>query len=132
MGEFRTPGVVVVVVVLLLASGCSWSRQRINVQGFHQKAEQVVPGETRAMELEVIFGTPAARVQELSGGEKMHVYSFGEAKTNGLTLILVNISRTNMGVDSGYFIEDSSGVIREKMISNNSRDLPWEWWAFGE
>lgn len=125
----------VVPVLLLLPlflGACTFARQKINVEQFHEKAELVVPGETKADELVDILGSPPNAILPLKEGKKVYVYTFGQGKTKGLTLILFNVSKTNVGIDSGYFFIDRNDTVEEKVISNNSREVPWEWWAFGD
>lgn len=116
----------------MAAGGCTWARQRTNVADFHQKVESVIPGTTRADQLKSILGTePNTRVNA-AGGKTIYVYNFGDAKTKGLTLLLINISKTNVGGDTAYLVVNRQGVVEEMFISSNSKDLPWEFWAFGD
>ena len=127
----RFSGVVILLILPVLLNACIWGRQKINVEGFHEKAELVVAGETRADELTEILGTPPNAILPLKNGKKLYVYTFGDGKTEGFNLILFRIQKTNLGIDSGYFFIDGNNTVEEKIISNNSKDVPWEWWAFG-
>ena len=116
----------------MAAGGCTWARQRTNVADFHQKVGSVIPGTTRADQLKSILGTePNTRVNA-AGGKTIYVYNFGDAKTKGLTLLLINISKTNVGGDTAYLVVNRQGVVEEMFISSNSKDLPWEFLAFGD
>ncbi len=115
----------------LSAGGCTWARFRTNVEDFYSKADQVIPGRTSGKDLPRILGTPPNVIMDLEGKKQVYVYNFGDAKTAALTLLLLNVSKTNRGDDHAYFIVNAGGVVEEKLISTNSRDLPWQWWAFG-
>ena len=91
----------IILLLPLLLGACTFARQKINVEGFHEKAEQIVPGKTKAADLSKILGSPPNAVLPLKDGKKVYVYTFGEGKTAGLTLILFNVSKTNLGIDSG-------------------------------
>jgi hypothetical protein len=127
----RLPLALLLSLSLLAGSGCTWSRTRVNDPDFRTKAASVVPGKTTARELIQTLGTPINWV-ELPGGNHMYAYSYGDSKTEGLTLLVVNILKTNVGLDSAFFLLDDKDVVREKYIGTNSEDLPWEWWAFGD
>lgn len=128
----RSLSIMACLLPVLCLTGCMWARQKVNIEDFHTKAEAVVEGKTKAGELEGIFGSSPNAIIPQKEGKKVYVYSFGDGKTNGLNLILVNIRKTNLGMDSGYFFIDQNGVVEEKIISSNSKDVPWQWWAFGD
>ena len=113
-------------------TGCTFSRQRINTVNFHEKVQQVVEGQTTADELAATLGSPPQSVLYTDNGKRIYVYSFGDAKTAGLTLIVFNSLKTNMGLDGAMFLIDQNGVVEEFIVSNHSQDIPWEWWAFDE
>ncbi len=129
----RLHGVLLITsIAVLCCAGCTWSRERVNAIDFHTKAATVVPGTTKSSELATILGTPPNATLDIKGGKEVYVYNFGDSKTKGLTLIFVNIMKTSRGEDSAYFVIDSTGVVEEWVVSTNSQDLPWEWWAFGD
>ena len=101
------------------------------LENFHLKAKLVKPGETKADDLEKIIGSSPNAVLPLKEG-KIHLYNFGDAKTNGLQLILVNFSKTNAGLDSALFFVNDEGTVTDKIISSNSEKLDWEFWPFGD
>jgi hypothetical protein len=116
----------------LLAGGCSFARVRTNAEDFHERVKAVVPGVTRGEELRAILGSDPNASLDLWGGTGwILVYAFGDSKTAAFNLLLFNVSKTNVGIDSAYFIVDSDGVVQEMFVSDYSKDLPWEWWAFG-
>lgn len=118
--------------MMIAVSGCTWSRAKVNVEDFHERAARVKVGVTKAADLQGIFGSAPNSILPGKDGGSIYVYNFGDAKTNGLTLIIVNISKTNAGSDSAYFFVNAQGVVERASISTNSEDIPWEWWAFGE
>lgn len=115
---------------VLVLCGCTFARVRTNAEDFHEKIASIVPGETTGEELVTILGSEPNATIELWGGRTVYVYTFGDAKTMGLTLLLLNISKTNVGMDAAYFIIDG-GVVSRMFVSSYSKDLPWDWWAFG-
>ena len=114
------------------AAGCSWSRTVVNDPSTPDRAAAVVPGATTADELPGILGSDPLSFIEVGDGRRLLVWGYGESKTEGLNLILVSSSRTNSGLDTAFFLVDAEGVVRRKWVGTNSRDLPWEWWSFGD
>ena len=117
-------------VAVGFASGCTWSRVKVNSEEVLEKSKQIEVGKTKADELETILGSPPNSIIPLGGEREVQVYNFGDSKTNGLTLIVVNITKTNVRLDSAYFFIDADGVVERVSVSNNSEDVPWEWNAF--
>ncbi len=107
-------------------------RHHINTVDFHERIKDVEDGRTTTDELREMIGSPPQSVLFAGKGERIWVYSFGEAKTAGLTLIVFNTMKTNMGLDGALFLIDENGVVKEHTVSNNSQDLAWEWWPFDE
>ena len=56
----------------------------------------------------------------------------GVATAAGLTLILINIMKTNSGIDTALFLVDEQGVVEETKIGQNHKEVDWQWWAFGD
>ena len=82
----RLPIVVILLTLPVLLNACVWGRQKINVEGFHEKAELVVAGETKADELSGILGSPPNAILPLKEGKKLYVYTFGDGKTEAFNL----------------------------------------------
>lgn len=121
--------------ILALAAalaGCSWSRTVVNDPAIRERAAAVVPGTTTAADLPGILGSEPLSFIEVGDGRRLLVWGYGESKTEGLNLVVVSFSRTNSGLDTAFFLVDADGVVRRKWVGTNSRDLPWEWWAFGD
>lgn len=119
-------------LALLFLPGCLFARAQLNAADLEERVAGVVPGETTMIEVEEAIGGPATSITPLGGGTLLHVYSFGDTKTAGLALIVLNISRTNVGIDTAFFVVDPDGVVQATSIGQNSKDIPWEWWAFGD
>ncbi len=130
----RSPvGVLFMITAIpLLACGCTFSRQHINTVDFHERIVGIEPGKTTTDDLKQMIGSPPQSILYVEGGERIWVYSFGQAKTAGLTLIVFNTLKSNIGLDSALFLIDENDVVKEYNVSNNSQDLPWEWWPFDE
>ena len=111
--------------------GCLFHRAQLNVANLGERVADVVPGKTRIEELEHMIGGPATSITPLAGGNLLYAWTFGDTKTAGLTLILINVSRTNSGIDTALFVVDSDGVVQSQKVGQNSKDLSWQWWAFG-
>ena len=112
--------------------GCSWSRTVVNDPSIRERADAVVPGTTTADELPGILGSEPLSHLEVGDGRRLLIWGYGESKTEGLNLLIVSFSRTNTGLDTAYFLVDGKGTVSRKWVGTNSRDLPWEWWSFGD
>ena len=129
----RTMGVVFLIAVAApFLTGCAVIRLDINAVDFHERAGNVEVGKTTSDELRTMIGSPPQSVLFTDDDETVWIYSFGQAKTAGLTLIVFNTLKTNMGLDGGLFLIDKDGIVKKKIVSTNSQDLPWEWWPLDE
>lgn len=117
----------------LTSSGCTFARAEINDYLLAEKVEKyLVLGETTQVQLIEGIGTPPGQVILLPRSQKLLVYNYGQTKTKGLTLILFNIAKTNVAIDTAIFLIDEDGKVAESWVGDNSLDVPWEWWAFGK
>ena len=114
------------------ALGCSWSRTVVNDPSTPDRAAAVVPGTTTADELPRILGSEPLSYIEVGDGRRLLVWGYGVSKTEGLNLLVVSFSKTNSGADTAFFLVDKEGVVLRKWVGTNSRDLPWQWWSFGD
>jgi hypothetical protein len=119
-----------VLLIISVCFGCSWSRQKFNVEDFHKKAAAIKIGETKAADLESIFGSPPNAIIPFKESS-IHLYNFGDTKTESFNLLIVNFQKSNVGLDSAMFFVDESGIVKDAVISNNSQNLNWEYWPFG-
>jgi len=127
----RTSLVVAAVGALVIVlGGCSFNRAQINQADLAKRVSGVVPGQTTAAELESMAGGPPTSITPI-GNKRLYAYTFGDAKTAALSLLIVNISKTNSGIDTALFLIDENGVVESAGVGKNSEDLPWQWWAFG-
>lgn len=117
-------------LVAVAVSGCTFHRSRLNIENFNSKAAQVTPGKTTAGELVEILGSDPNTILPIEDGKSIYIYYFGDTKTSGLTLILINLMKTNSGIDSGFFILDKSNVVQRVFVSSNSEEVSWGWWPF--
>ena len=120
-------------LALLMAvavSGCTFHRSRLNIEDFNAKAAQIEPGKTTAGELVEILGSQPNTILPIEDGQSIYIYYFGDTKTGGLTLIIVNFLKTNSGIDSGFFILDKNKVVQRAFVSRNSEEVSWGWWPF--
>jgi hypothetical protein len=122
---------VAILGVAIAANGCGFNRQQINHADLPDKVAGVVPGQTTLAELEQMVGGPAIAVTPVGDGKRLYTYTFGDSKTKGLYLILLNISKTNTGIDTASFLVNQDNIVEAVQVGKNSEDLPWEWWAFG-
>jgi hypothetical protein len=119
-----------ILVLVTALSGCGWNRQQINHANLPDRITGVVSGQTTLAELESMIGGPATAITPV-GDKRLYTYTFGDSKTEGLYLILLNISKTNTGIDTASFLVNQDNVVEAMQVGKNSEDLPWEWWAFG-
>jgi hypothetical protein len=122
-------------VIALLApgvEGCTFSRAQINAADLERRVANVVPGKTHVEEVERMIGGPATSITPVSSDRLLYAWTFGDSKTAGLTLILINIMKTNSGIDTALFLVDEEGVIEEAKIGQNHKEVGWQWWAFGD
>lgn len=122
---------VVLGVVVAAVSSCGFNRQQINHADLPDRVAGVVPGQTTLAELEQMAGGPATAITPI-GDKRLYTYTFGDSKTKGLYLILINISKTNTGIDTASFLVNQDNVVEAVQVGKNSEDVPWEWWAFGD
>jgi hypothetical protein len=128
----RSLVVAALVGALAVALGaCSFNRAQINQADLAKRVSGVVPGQTTVAELEAMAGGPPTSITPI-GNKRLYAYTFGDAKTAGLTLLILNISKTNSGIDTALFLIDENGVVESAGVGKNSEDLPWQWWAFGD
>ena len=122
-----------VLVFLLLQTGCVWQRGRTNIADLHERIGQVQVGKTTGSDLIRVLGSPPNNIIQTADGGRVYLYVFGDSKTKGFRFpFFLEISKSNIGVDSALFILDKNDVVSFSSASTNSKDLPWEWWAFGE
>ncbi len=123
---------ILTVTATLCGSGCAWNRVKINDPDAGVRADQVIPGKTKTADLVRIMGSEPNSVMPVKGDRQLYIYNFGDTKTKAFNLILIEIGKSNSRLDSAYFFIDPNGVVERKSVSRNSREVPWEWWAFGD
>jgi hypothetical protein len=118
-------------VVVIALGGCTWGRQQINQADLERRVAGVVPGQTTVAELEQMAGGPPTSITPI-GQKQLYAYTYGDSKSEALTLLIINIGKTNTGLDTALFLIDENGVVESARVGTNSKDLPWQWWAFGD
>ncbi|MBK9387587.1 MAG: hypothetical protein IPN34_22460 [Planctomycetes bacterium] len=124
--------------LLAALPACTFNRQRINDSELGDKIraaeleKTLVKGVTTEADLVRLTSSPPTSILLLRNDQRVYIYNFGQAKTAGLTLILVNILKTNLAIDTALFFFGTDGKLRDYVLSTNSEELPWQWWAFSE
>jgi hypothetical protein len=124
--------VILLGMLVTAVSSCGFNRQQINHADLPERVAGVVPGQTTLAELEAMAGGPATSITPVGDDKRLYTYSFGDAKTKGLYLIILNISKTNSGIDTASFLVNQDNIVEAMQVGKNSENLPWEWWAFGD
>lgn len=123
---------ILALAVAPLLGGCIWTRAKVNDAAVRERAAAIVPGKTRAKELPRLMGAMPSAVIPLKDGGRVYSFAYGDAKTEGFTLILVTLSKTNSHFSSVYVLTDAEGIVRSVQASPEPEDLAWETWPFGE
>ena len=122
-------------LALLLAAfaggGCIWNRAKVNDAGVAARAAAIVPGETRVEALPALMGCEPSAIVPLRDGRVVHVFGYGDAKTEGFTLLLVTFTKTNSAFSAVYVFADAEGVVR-RVSAAPAPGVAWETWPFGE
>lgn len=115
----------------LVAGGCIWNRAKVNDASVAERVAQVVPGKTRAADLPRILGAEPTAVIPLREGQVLYGWAYGDAKTEGFSLILLTLTKTNSAFASVYVLADAQGVVR-RVQATPPPEVAWETWPFGE
>jgi len=115
----------------ILLSSCTFARNHVNNPHFPSLANQIKEGTTTSDQLVSTLGGPNA-ILPAGEGSEIYLYTFGDGKTGGLNLIILSFQKTNLGVDSGYFVVNKDKVVTRKMVSTHSQQLDWDWWPFSD
>jgi hypothetical protein len=132
MPSLRLPARLAGAALLLATSACSWGKTVINEPDFLTRADQVIVGQTKREQLPEILGSTPLTWIETGNGTDVYVYTYGQTKTKGFNIILLGISKSNTRIDAAYFVTDKDGIVSKKFVGTNSKDVPFEWWAFGD
>ncbi len=117
--------------LLLTLSGCIWNRTKVNDAAVRERAQGVTIGVTHASELPRLMGTTPSSVIPLRDGRMVHVFSYGDAKTEGLSLLIITLTKTNSYFTAVYVLTDTKGIVRG-VHTSPEQELDWEMWPFGE
>lgn len=127
----KSPLLPLLLVLPILLGGCIWNRTRVNDPTIRDRAAAVVPGKTTAAELSRILGAMPGATVPLSDGRTLCSFGYGDAKTEGLSLLIVTLTRTNSYFSAIYAVIGADGVVESIHTSPKEEDLPWEFWPFG-
>lgn len=95
-----------------------------------ERAEDIVPGKTRAEQLPALLGVVPSSVIPLRDGRQVLVFAYGDAKTEGFSLILVTFTKTNSAFSAVYVLVDGEGVVQQVQLAPR-QEIAWETWPFG-
>ena len=121
-----------------LLFGCSFSRHRINDTAIGEKVRAAQAdgslqfGTTTPEDVIRIVGSDPHTVLALPGGGRLLGFTYGQTKFQGFTSIILNITKSNTGLDTALFFFDENGRLFKHYGSTHSKDLRFEWWAFGD
>ena len=124
-------GMICIVGVFALFSGCMWGRVKVNDPSVADSARSIKPGSTHISELENILKVqPTFRMP----GKDMTLlgYTYSDTKNNGLMLIAVNFMRSTTVTDTLYIEADPVTQIVRKVHIPPKRTLEWRSWPFGD
>ncbi|MGN0886325.1 MAG: hypothetical protein ACI4RT_04925 [Candidatus Spyradenecus sp.] len=130
MSRWKILGVALLGAALLFANGCIWTRAKVNDAAVCERAKAIVPGQTRAEQLPAVLGVVPSSVIPLKDGRQVLVFAYGDAKTEGVSLIVVTFTKTNSAFSAVYVLVNAQGVV-ERVQTAPQQELAWETWPFG-
>lgn len=117
-------------LVVSTGSGCLWTRAKMNDASVVDRADRIVVGQTRESDLKGLLGVePGMRMPSKDGS--ILVYTFSDAKTEGLMLIAVNFTKTNIALSSLAIDIGKDGIVKA-VHRPGAQEPGWEFWPFGE
>lgn len=127
----RTSALAAFAAALSSASGCMWSRVKVNDPDIVERSHAVMEGETSEDELDgILLAKPTMRMQ--AGDVTTLAYSFSDTKHNGLMLVLVNFSRSTTLAETLYVdVDRKSGKVK-KVHRPRVPEPEWRFWPFGD
>ncbi len=120
----------VLLSLLALFSGCIWNRAKVNDANVVHRAATIVIGETHASELPQLMGTAPTSMIPLRDGRIVYVFAYGDAKTEGFTLVLFTMTKTNSVFSAIYVLTDANGIV-QGIHRSPELEPEWETWPFG-
>lgn len=112
-------------------SGCTWSRVRLNDPEIVVRAKQISPGYTKVGQLPKILGAQPTR-KRVEGKTAVYEYSYSDAKTEALTLLIVNFSRTENVTETLYVEADSETGVVTSVPRLIPHEPEWRCWPFND
>ena len=117
--------------LIVLCSGCMWSRARINDPEILERAKAIKPCVTKARELPAILKAQPTRKRR-EGRLVTYEYSYSDSKSKTFSLILVSFSRTEDTTETLYVETDAETGVVLRVPKLEHHDPEWRWWPFGE
>lgn len=114
-----------------MQSGCIWSRAKINDTSIIHRQDQIIVGKTKIEQVPIILGAAPSSISEFKNGTTLYSFVVGDSRTNGLMLVLVNFTKTNLSTSAIYVIADAQGVVSQ-IRKSPMPDPEWEFWPFGD
>ncbi len=120
-----------VVTSALMLSGCLWGRMRMNDPSITERARLIRVGRTTGAQLaDILKAEPTMR---LPGKDAtLYGYTYGDTKTHGLMLVIVNFTRATAVTDTLYVEVDPKTDLVRKVHVPPKREIEWEYWPFGD
>lgn len=114
-----------------LASGCMWSRVKVNDPDIVSRSYSIREGRTAESELDgILKARPTMRIP--GKDTRTLAYSFSDTKHNGLMLLVVNFTRSTTIAETLYVdIDPVTGKVKKV----HRPDLPaveWRFWPFSD
>ncbi len=127
-GVLRKPALVGLIVFVLVATGCSFSRGNIGEEFKDDAIAGIKKGTPRAQVVSTL-GAPD-RILEVNGREVLQYYRY-DIKAGSLLLIIVNFSRLNIKSDDLYVFLNRDGVVDEVVFGKRTDRMKFQFWPFG-
>lgn len=117
--------------LICLASGCMWSRAKVNDPEIVTRSRAIKPGQTKESELDALL--QAKPTLQLPGKDvRTLAYSFSDTKHHGLMLILVNFTRSTTVAETLYVEVDPETRVVQNVRRPNLPQIEWRFWPFPE
>ena len=121
----------VVATLVGMASGCMWSRMRMNDPDIVERARAIRPGTTTVADLPRLLNAQPTR-KRTAGKVTTFEYSFSDAKTKSFSVILFTWSRTENVTETLYVEADAETGIVTNVPRLNHHEPEWRFWPFGD
>jgi outer membrane protein assembly factor BamE (lipoprotein component of BamABCDE complex) len=124
------PIVIVVVLAVATASGCSFTRGNIGDEFKAEDVAAVRKGVSSRAEVVSSLGAPD-RIVEANGHEIFQYYRY-DIKVGSLLLLIANFSRFNIKSDDLYIFFNREGIVQEVVFGKRTPKMKFQFWPFGK